>query len=64
MEILLVVLLVVVIVGFVFLFSRLKPGEKAPDQSLLMLQNQVNEIARVMDTKLGESARLMQRQFG
>src|SRR3990167_2820531 len=66
MEILLGVVLVVIVFGFVAVFALIKSQkkEKAPDQSLLMLQNQVNEIARVMDTKLGESARLMQRQFG
>jgi DNA recombination protein RmuC len=33
-------------------------------QSLVMLQNQINEIARMMDSRLGESTRAMQSQFG
>lgn len=66
MEILLVAVLAAVIIGFVatFLFIKSQQKQKAPDQSLLMLQNQVNEIARVMDAKLSESTRMMQQQFG
>ncbi len=58
--------LAAVIIGFVatFLFIKSQQKQKAPDQSLLMLQNQVNEIARVMDAKLSESTRMMQQQFG
>jgi DNA recombination protein RmuC len=46
------------------LFLKNQQKEKAPDQSLLMLQNQLNEMARLMDTKMGESTQAMQRQFG
>ncbi len=61
-----IVTLGVVVIGFiaVFLLVKSQQKQKAPDQSLLMLQNQVNEIARVLDTKLGESTRMMQQQFG
>jgi len=61
-----VAVLAAVIIGFVatFLFIKSQQKQKAPDQSLLMLQNQVNEIARVMDAKLSESTRMMQQQFG
>ena len=66
MEILIVIIAAIFIVGLtaIFLLLKFQQQKKAPDQSLLMLQNQVNEIARVMDAKLGESTRLMQQQFG
>ena len=38
--------------------------EKKEDQSLVILQNQINEIARTMDTRLGESTRAMQTHYG
>jgi len=43
--------------------DRGKPKEEG-GQGLMMLQNQLNEMARTLDTKLGESTRLMQSQFG
>src|SRR3989338_4585660 len=40
-------------------------GEKPKDeQSLLLLQNQLNEIRRELDHKLGELPKMMQQQFG
>ena len=66
--ILLVVLVVAVLGGFFFLYSFLKRREsemgKPDTQALLMLQNQVNEITRTLDTKLTESTRAIQHQFG
>lgn len=63
---LLLAILVLLAVGFIalFLFLKNQQKEKAPDQSLMLLQNQINEIARILDTKMGESTRLMQHQFG
>ena len=59
------------IVGFAALFfvlSRRNKLEEAPQQDqqglFLMLQNQINEVSKVLDTKLGESHRSMQNQFG
>ncbi len=59
------------IVGFAALFfvlSRRNKPEEAPQQDqqglFLMLQNQINEVSKVLDTKLGESHRSMQNQFG
>ncbi|MEK7501014.1 MAG: DNA recombination protein RmuC, partial [Patescibacteria group bacterium] len=50
------------IVAWLFL-RRSKPA--APDQNLfLMLQNQINEMSRVMDGKLSEANKMMQEQFG
>ena len=61
-----IVLLVSVIVGFaavIFVLRFRKSGE-GDQQALLMLQNQISEIARVLDQKLGESTQMLQRQFG
>jgi len=65
MEILLGVLLAVIIIGFFVVFSALKglKENSRDDRGMILLQNQVNEIARVMDSKLGESTKAMQRQF-
>ncbi len=77
MEIFLAIILGVLVVGFIATFLLLKGQrkEQAPDQSLVMLQNQMNEIGRILDTKLGQVAsesrhavsevsRAMQQQFG
>lgn len=60
------VILAVVIGGVFLIYRELKRSrEVKPDTApLVMLQNQVNEIARVLDQKLGESTRAMQQQFG
>jgi len=39
-------------------------AKKDDSQSLLMLQNQINEVNRTLDNKLGESTQMLQRQFG
>ncbi len=58
MESLLIVMLVAVVAGFAVIFFLLKNQrkEQAPDQSLIMLQNQMNDLARVLDSKLGQVA--------
>ncbi len=59
-------ILAVLVIGFVMMFWFLKnqqPQQKKDDQSLLMLQNQMQELRRTLDTKLGESTRSMQVQF-
>jgi len=65
MEILLIIILVIIIAGFGIVFSVLnkKPKEQAPDQSLLMLQNQMSELNKTLDTKLHQSSQVMQQQF-
>ncbi len=51
-----------VIAGLFWRRSRTAAG---PDQNLfLMLQNQINEITKTLDQRLGESQRAMQSQFG
>src|SRR3989338_8643807 len=61
----LVILILVILAGFVALFFYIKrelvaQKPKEDTQSLLMLQNQVSEIGRALDNKLGESARMAQ----
>ncbi len=65
-----IILLLVLIAGFgslIFLLlkqSKDKEKDKSQDQALLMLQNQINELAKVMDSKLSESTKMIQAQFG
>ena len=42
-------------------FARRKDG---PEGSLLMLQNQINDLARTLDTRLGESTKAIQQHVG
>ena len=46
---------------FVLLLQR-KGGTK--DSSILLLQNQIQELSRTLDTKLGESTKAIREQFG
>ncbi len=57
MEILIIVFLAILTALVVGLFISLKksPAKKADDGSLSLLLNQINELARTMDQKLGES---------
>ncbi len=60
MDITTVIILLVVIAGFTVLYFAIKsqkPEEKKDDQSLIMLQHQLQELSRTLDTKLGESTR-------
>ncbi len=67
MEIILLIIILVLLAGltvfFWFLRKRLEVPKK-DEQSLLMLQNQINEITRTLDSKLSESTQVLQRQFG
>jgi DNA recombination protein RmuC len=47
----------------VFLLLRKKPEEKKDEGSLLMLQQQINQIANAVDVKLSESNKNVQEQF-
>jgi len=61
-----IILLVAIIAGFAVVFWMLKNQKQEPakdDRALLLLQNQMQEISRTLDTKLGESTRVMQKQF-
>lgn len=61
-----IILLIIVIGGFValFLFLKSRGSGQTEGSSLLLLQNQLNEITRTLDNKLGESTKMMQNQFG
>ena len=63
----LIIILLVLLSGLAAIFWFLKnrlASPKSDEQALLMLQNQINEISRTLDRKLGESTQLIQRQFG
>ena len=63
----LIIILVILLAGLAAIFWFLRNRLSAPkndEQSLLMLQNQINEIMRTLDTKLGESTQMIQRQLG
>ena len=49
--------------GVVLVLLKRRSEEK-PNQALLLIQNQINEITRALDTRLTESTRLIQHQFG
>ncbi len=63
---LLFILIFLLLAGFGILFYILQSQSrrKEADQSLLLIQNQLNELARTMDNKLGESTRAFREQFG
>ncbi|MCX6784488.1 MAG: DNA recombination protein RmuC [Candidatus Komeilibacteria bacterium] len=68
MEVLLIIVLGVVIIGFVLVY-RLFGKNQTPikdtsqDQAMLMLQNQLNELNKTLDSKLHQSSQVMQQQF-
>ena len=62
-----ILLISLVAVGFIALFVFINQKMKKPQQdekSVLMLQQQINELNKTLDNKLAESTRLMQNQFG
>ena len=62
---LLIFLLVIVfILAVVVIFLAFRKKSKTGGESLLLLQNQLNEITRMLDTRLSESSRMFERQFG
>lgn len=50
--------------GVYLLLKKFALPEKKDDQAMLMLQNQMNEIARALSTSQQESLRTIQSQFG
>jgi DNA recombination protein RmuC len=63
-EITLIAIIVFIAGVTLFLFWQRNVNKGKQDSSFLMLQNQLNEMARMLDAKLGESTRLLQTQFG
>ncbi|MFC1598603.1 DNA recombination protein RmuC [Patescibacteria group bacterium] len=66
MEIILYITLIIVIAGFAalfFLLQKISKG-KQDDQSMVMLQNQINEINKTVGDSLSDTQKTMQQQFG
>lgn len=64
-ELILVLLAIIFGFGGIFWFLARKNKNLPHEQgAFLMLQNQLNEMSRVLDEKLGESNRALQHQFG
>ncbi len=65
-----IILIGIVIAGFAGMFWFLARARKPESEqnnnnaTLLMLQNQINEVTRTLDNRMAESTRLMQGQFG
>jgi len=57
-----IVIILVVIIGFFFLSKTLKPKEEE-DKSMLLIQSQIQELNRTLDTKLSDSTKAIQSQF-
>jgi DNA recombination protein RmuC len=65
METLLIVLIVVIIAGFAAVFWRMNRFQQRDDgQSMLIIQNQINEVTRTLDQRMGESTRFIQTHAG
>ncbi len=61
----LAVLLIGLVAGFLFLRNFQKAREKESNSPvMLLLQNQIQEISRQVDSRLEQSTQIMQRQFG
>lgn len=56
-------ILLALISGFAILWRAMHKKPES-DNSLLLLQNQLNELNRTLDTKLGESSKVFREQFG
>jgi DNA recombination protein RmuC len=62
----LVIIAILAILGLVFLILNIQKKlgeEKKPDQSMLMIQNQLNDLQRVVHDRLDVSHKSMQAQF-
>src|SRR3989344_5164725 len=62
-SILFYILIIAGIGAVIFLLLRKKPEPKKDDSPMLMLQQQINHISQVLDTKLSESNKNAQFQF-
>ncbi|MBI4087536.1 MAG: DNA recombination protein RmuC [Candidatus Liptonbacteria bacterium] len=59
------IILAVLAIGFAILWSQLKKQAPKEDaQSILLLQNQLQELNRTLDAKLGDSNKALREQFG
>lgn len=57
---------IIVVIGFAVIGFLIWRGQKSktPDQPLVLLQNQIAEMNRTLNTQMGESAKMFQSQFG
>jgi len=66
----LILILAFIVAGFgvvIFLINKnsKKPAAgSADDSALLLIQNQINEVTKTLDSRLGQSTQIMQQQFG
>lgn len=60
----LVVLLIIISVIILISLNKKKPESNVDDKAYLMLQNQLSELTKAVDSKLGETHKSMQVQFG
>lgn len=53
-------------VGVAMIFARnsKQTASEQPDQAMLLLQNQMSELARTLDSRLGESSEILRGQVG
>ncbi len=56
----LAIILIVLIAGIIWIRNSVKSKEDS--QSMFLLQNQINELSRVLDTKMGESTEFLMHQ--
>jgi len=63
--IIILILVLAVFLGALYFFLKkfIKKDDKSQDAGMLMLQNQLNEMSRVMDSKLGETQKVTLHQF-
>lgn len=62
-----IALLIILLLAVVVLIALVARGQKKPKEdgsSLVLLQHQLNELNRTVDTKIGESTKMIERQFG
>ncbi|MBI3114673.1 MAG: DNA recombination protein RmuC [Candidatus Harrisonbacteria bacterium] len=50
----LILILVALVIGIFYLRALLAPKEPKPDQSLVLLQNQLHDLSRTLEAKLGQ----------
>ncbi len=65
MDPILAIILLVLVAGFTAMLWRMRaPRKSADDSSLLLIQNQLHDLTRTIDAKLGESSKALREQFG
>jgi DNA recombination protein RmuC len=60
----LIIFLGLIVIGVIYLIIRKPKTENNQSESMMMLQQQLNHITQVLDSKLSESTKAIQLQFG